>query len=512
MNQPVRVTAVTLALSAALATAAAAQDHFPPAPALEDMVRYLVEDSVVPGAVLGVLEADGTTRVVAYGSAGRDGPALGPRSTFEIGSVTKTFTATVLADMARRGELSLDDPVSAYLPDSVAPPSRAGREITLRHLATHTSGLPRQGHLAADIYDPYADFTLETLYAFLDTVELRDIPGTRYRYSNVGMNVLSHALERAAGRPYARLLRERVLEPLGLDRTTYSPEGAVAASLVRPHDDRGAIGYRTLPAVTRGQGGLFSSAEDLLAWLRAQVAPPDTGLARTLRATRQLQLASDRRAEGLAWHISIFGSDTILWHDGATGGTTTMVAFEPRQRLGAVLLANVGGLSDDLPMALVAQDPPPPTWEPVPADPARFRRYTGTYQADDSDTRSFVRLQPDGHLTYQPAGNARARLYATSDSTFYLLRGPWTLTFRPDSSTGGVTLHMRVDERAPESDLEVQARKVADQTPGPVAAAGGPWYRPARGPGPWGLLALAALVLGALWLGPIRTRSRTRPR
>jgi serine-type D-Ala-D-Ala carboxypeptidase/endopeptidase len=106
------------------------------------MLRYIVEDTGTPGLVLGIREADGATRIVSYGSSGRRALELGPRSPFQIGSITKTFTAAVLADMAARGEVALDDPVARYLPEQVRVPSRDGREVTLLDLATHTSGLP----------------------------------------------------------------------------------------------------------------------------------------------------------------------------------------------------------------------------------------------------------------------------------------------------------------------------------------------------------------------------------
>lgn len=180
------------------------------------MLRYLVEDGAATGLVLGVLEADGTRRVVSYGNAVLDGRPMDPRAIFEIGSITRTFTATVLADMARRGEVTLDDPVSRYLPEHVSVPARAGREITLRHLATHTSGLSAIGHHPKDVYAPYADLTIEKLYKVLSTAELRDIPGQRYRYSNLGMGLLGHALGRA-GRPGRRALFGRAFpsEPPG---------------------------------------------------------------------------------------------------------------------------------------------------------------------------------------------------------------------------------------------------------------------------------------------------------
>ena len=164
------------------------------------MFRYLVEDGVTPGIVVGILEADGSTRILWEGTAGPEAAPLGPRSIFEIGSVTKTFTGALLAESAARGVVALDDPVASYLPDSVRVPSREGREITLLDLATHHSGLPRlpDNYTPPDPSNPYSDFTVEKLYAFLAQHELRRTPGSEGEYSNLGYGLLGHAGRRGA--------------------------------------------------------------------------------------------------------------------------------------------------------------------------------------------------------------------------------------------------------------------------------------------------------------------------
>ncbi len=118
------------------APATAQERHFPATEDVETMLRYLVEDGEAPGIVLGFLEADGSTRVVHYGDAGPGARPLGPRSLFEIGSITKTFTGALLADMVARGEMALDDPVQRYLPAGVTMPKWGDREITLLELST----------------------------------------------------------------------------------------------------------------------------------------------------------------------------------------------------------------------------------------------------------------------------------------------------------------------------------------------------------------------------------------
>src|SRR5687767_5001101 len=115
---------VLVLASALLIPAAIPAQHFPSNEDLRVMLRYLVEDGETPGIVLGILEADGSTRVVFHGNAGPGTQPLGPRSVFEIGSINKTFTGTLLADLVARGKVALSDPISKYLPKGITAPSR----------------------------------------------------------------------------------------------------------------------------------------------------------------------------------------------------------------------------------------------------------------------------------------------------------------------------------------------------------------------------------------------------
>ena len=147
---------------------------------------------------------------------------------FEIGSGTKVFTSLLLADMAHRGEVALDDTIGKYLPPDVKMPERNGRSITLVDLATHTSGLPRlpTNLSPKDPNNPYADYSVEQFYQFLSTYQLtRDI-GSQYEYSNLGGGLLGHILALRAGMSYEALVESRICDPLGMNSTriTLIPE------------------------------------------------------------------------------------------------------------------------------------------------------------------------------------------------------------------------------------------------------------------------------------------------
>ena len=161
---------------------------------------------------------------------------LDASSVFEIASLTKVYTATLLADMVLRGEVGLDDPVARYLPEHVRLPRSGDRQITLADLATHRSGLQSNPTVlrSPDPSRPLAELTdVAQLYAMVSGYRLPSEIGAEPRYSNAGFGLLGAALARRVGTSYERLLRERVLDPLGLQRT------APAAGVGRPRRARG---------------------------------------------------------------------------------------------------------------------------------------------------------------------------------------------------------------------------------------------------------------------------------
>ena len=136
-------------------------------------------------------------------------------SVFEIGSITKVFTTSVLALMAATGDVSLDDPVTKFLPSTVTFPE-SGRPITLADIATQSSGLPRlpTNFSPADPSNPYADYSVDQMYEFLGGVRLTRAPGDSYEYSNLAMGLLGHVLALRAGTTYEAMVTDRLLVPI----------------------------------------------------------------------------------------------------------------------------------------------------------------------------------------------------------------------------------------------------------------------------------------------------------
>jgi CubicO group peptidase (beta-lactamase class C family) len=227
--------------------------------------------------------------------------------------------------MAERHEVHLDDPIARHLPPAVAQACPAADRMTLRQLATHTSGLPRLPrnllplalrHLA----DPYDGYSTEHLYRALR--KARNPAPAGYLYSNYGFGLLGHVLSYTAGRPYGELLAERITGPLGLTETMIDvPDGHPAATGHR----RGRPTARWHLGALAGAGALNSTAADLARFLSASLHPEATGLSAAIEA---IQRPAGNRRTGLGWHISSPAGRPVLWHNGATGGFSAMLALD----------------------------------------------------------------------------------------------------------------------------------------------------------------------------------------
>ena len=270
---------------------------------------------------------------------------MGPRTIFQIGSVTKVFTALLLADMAERGEVRLSDPAARYLLGW-----RDGTgSVTLADLATHASGLPRLPRSllwSALLHprDPYAHYPAARFVRAARRALRAGSAGSPYLYSNFGYGLLGYLLGRAAGAAYEALVTTRICGPLGLPDTTFMVPGPSQDRMSR---GRMAQGYRRGRAVPdwhlgalASAGALYSTAADLARFLQACLTPGATPLEPTIRATLTPRRPIAGGEIGLAWHHARRGDHRVIWHNGMTGGFSAMVAFDPAQALGVAALAN----------------------------------------------------------------------------------------------------------------------------------------------------------------------------
>ncbi|MFP4311781.1 MAG: serine hydrolase domain-containing protein [Nitriliruptoraceae bacterium] len=314
-----------------------------------------------------------------FGVVARGGVRPDERTSFQIGSITKVFTALLLADAVHRGEVTYDQPLTTVFPAAAAHPS--GRPIQLADLASHTSGLPRLPRGSAAMArrsrdDPYVGFTDAHLEAAL-TDPPRRAPGGRPRYSNLGAGVLGEALARVTGWSYEALVQERIAAPLGLVDTRVQPDGSEASVSVG-HTRRGRpVGDWHLASLA-GAGALRSSVADLLLLLEAHLAPASSPLELAIRDVMRPRARVNRSLGiGLGWHLlHRRGGASWWWHNGGTGGFRSFVGFDPAAARGVVALANDTRSVDRIGHRLLAADtartsearydPPPGSLGPPP--------------------------------------------------------------------------------------------------------------------------------------------------
>jgi serine-type D-Ala-D-Ala carboxypeptidase/endopeptidase len=296
------------------------------------------------GIAVGLIGPEGK-RVVAHGQmAMGDARPVGGDTIFEIGSITKVFTALLLTEMVERGEVALDDPIAKYLPEFVSLPGRKGHAITLLDLATHTSGLPR---LPSDLSpgnssNPYADYSADRLYEFLSHCQLKRDMGTQQEYSNLGGGLLGHVLEIRAGTGYEALVRARICGPLGMNDTRVLVTPEMNARFARGHDAVLKPVENWDFAVLAGAGALRSTVNDLLEFAAANLGYAETSLGAATAAMLKVKRTAGppRREIALGWQLSAIGGKEVVWHNGGTGGYRSFLGFDRKIRRGVVVLSN----------------------------------------------------------------------------------------------------------------------------------------------------------------------------
>ncbi len=293
-------------------------------------------------------------------------------SVFRIGSITKTFTSLTLLALRDEGRLSFDVPAATWLPElaNVVYPTKDSPPITLRHLVTHTSGLPRLGTL--DYWSDTAHALTEAqLLKAIDGVVLERAPGTGENYSNLAVALAGVIAGRVAGKPYRDVVSQRILKPLGMSATTWDREQVPTGRLAIAY---GKDGTAETPhwrlGAGEGMGGLYSSVADMAKYALFELGawPPrseaDAGPVKrtTVRESqRGFGPTTGGSARGAGWGLEKHPSlGQLVWHNGGANDYTSSLALIPARGLGIVLLtAGDTDDLDDLARELLALVPPP---------------------------------------------------------------------------------------------------------------------------------------------------------
>jgi D-alanyl-D-alanine-carboxypeptidase/D-alanyl-D-alanine-endopeptidase len=363
---------IAMATASQLPTAAQAKDKL-----LDEAVDFtgtvLFLETKVPGLVIGAVR-NGEVSIAGYGKIRpNDDRAPDGKTVLRIGSNTKAFTGMALASLVADGTVRFTDLLQQRLGWDVQVPSKAGKQIRLIDLVTHSSGLPRETERPdAPADNPFSTVTKDVMTRNLQGDPLLFPPGTGIFYSNFGFDLLAQALGNAAGRPYETLLQERVLGLLGMTSTAFNPNAEQSSRLMQGHNFDGKPMPNVLsPPMIAGAGGLHSTAEDMLRWIGWHLdrfSAKDAELRLLDHAAYLVRDGLDpvygmdesgrMDAMGLGWVVMMPKGERplILQKAGGLQGIFSYTAFAPARGIGVFVAINQFDVSAAGKMAQVAND------------------------------------------------------------------------------------------------------------------------------------------------------------
>jgi serine-type D-Ala-D-Ala carboxypeptidase/endopeptidase len=433
---------------------------------LPERVEKAAQERIATGTyqtlVFAVVDGD-KSEVVAFGKLD-NGAAPDGDTVYEIGSVTKTFTATLLAQAVLSGRVTLDTPVARLLPDFRIP-SRGSKEITLGELGMQYSGLPRLPFnlLPKDVDNPNADYDAAKLKAFLAGYQLPRDPGASYEYSNLGFGLLGYALAQLEHTTYDAVIDKEILRLLGMTMSGTVFTDDMRAHLAPGHDDTGKAARNWDFDALAGAGAIRSTANDMLRYLKANMGSDQSPLAAAMKLARRPRsdIANNMRI-GLAWVTTDKG---IVSHNGMTGGYSSFLAFTADGQRGVVILTNSAGSPDDLGFATLDVDAPlAPAYKPIVLPSASLDDYVGTYKLADKFLLNVFSMN-DGLFT-RATGQGVIPIFPYAPNEFFAKVGGMSLSFTRDTNgiVNGLIAHQGGDRAAPKlsaSELPPELREIA---------------------------------------------------
>jgi len=319
---------------------------------LQEEIDQIASEYVRVGAVFGIIDRQHNKLFFSYGTKATSSAEPPDANTvFEIGSITKTFTCILMADMFLKGSLS-DDTVGHYLPaDKVSMPSREGVQIRFFHLATHSSGIPRRPQEANYPYppgyqpsDPYAVYTTEHVYDCLTNYcQLEFTPGTYWLYSNMGMGLAGHVVGLVDGTSYEQVLTREIFDVLAMGNSSLFLTDQQRSNLAVGHNSTlTMVPNWTAQDIFQGAGFIKSSANDMLKYMEANLGLVQSPLKPAMDLSHQPQFHQGSLGEmGLGWFIQeLDDGQVVTYHGGGTGGYDSYLGFNKAASTGSVLLFN----------------------------------------------------------------------------------------------------------------------------------------------------------------------------
>ncbi len=414
-------------------------------PQLQGLVRAFSARSRIPSVSVGVVIGDDLAWSLSVGHADQAlGRPADADTLYRIASITKTFVATAILQLRDEGRLSLEDPLVRHLPEFAAAQNPFGsiEQVTLRRLLTHTAGLHRDPPLSGTAPIHWTPSTMDEVLGSLGQVRLSVPPGSRWKYSNLGAELLDEVVHRVIGESFGEYLRSNVTGPLGMDATELTSSATLVVRQARGYD---AATYSDASDLARDgadatETGLWSSVNDMARWISQQFRTaagtrrgPGQVLDGASIAEMHLPIVAIgsrlEEAQGLGWWTSRRGEFRLVEHGGAAPGFMSHLGVDPAAGYGVVVLLNGAGdtrrLMFDLaeivaPLAARASlERPSPS---AAAVPEAWLPLLGTYRQEDFDDHVRIEVR-GGRLVVVTVGGTDPPVVATptADSSRYTL-------------------------------------------------------------------------------------------
>ncbi|HJQ25050.1 MAG TPA: serine hydrolase [Blastocatellia bacterium] len=360
-----------------------------------------------------------------------------PQTAFRLGSITKQFTAMAIMMLQERGKLSVSDPICKHLENCPA----AWQPITIRHLLTHTSGIPNYtsfpGFFEKNATQPYTAASLVDLFR---DKPLDFQPGEKFNYSNSGYHLLGLIIEKVSGAGYATFLRDNIFAPLGLKSTGYDDTRALVANRASGYQWAGKA-FVNAPylnmTIPYSAGALYSTTEDLLTWDKALYTEKLVSRKSLDEMFTPFREAAPGTGYAYGWSIGKKFERQVIEHSGGINGFSTDIVRFPAERVTVIVLSNNQGFeaskaANDL-AAIVFGAPyrVPAERQAIAVAPATLEKYVGQYQIAPSFIITIT--SEDGRLMAQPTGQAKVELFAESETEFFLKVVDAQVTFVKDA-------------------------------------------------------------------------------
>lgn len=398
-----------------------------------------IDSQVLAGVSVGIVK-NGHKKSWSFGKTDlTKNDAPNDQTLYEIGSVTKVFTSILLANEVVLGKVSLDEPIGQSAVGKKFLPGWKNNKITFRHLATHSSGLPRlpSDLLMQDAKQPYSNYSTEQLYKYCSEYEFTREPDEKIEYSNLAVALLGQLLADMNNTDYESLLKERIISPLEMKSTTISLSPSLNDRLAQPYDvDLGESNPWELGSFVSA-GAIRSTIHDMLLFSKACLTPPKGDLGKAINLAWEVAfkpISKEDFAMGLGWHIARDGS--TRFHNGQTGGYHSSIFVSRKLNTAVVVLSNtatveVDRLGEDL-IRMTAGIKTEPRTFPKLSQPSEavMQKYVGKFSLSPIMTMQ-VKIDK-GRLMVGLTGQSYYRVYPRSDTQWDYRIVQATLTFDID--------------------------------------------------------------------------------